>query len=104
MKGKRRKVNTAQSEEGEYLSPHSFQFHGLKNKQANICVNIWSCGSESAELYIVVEDKHTFSYFSCLLHEFRSIFEELGQTRTCYSALGEAACEGRNLPLSFGSG
>lgn len=31
-------------------------------------------------------------------------FEELGQTHTCYSALGEAACEGRNLPLSFGSG
>lgn len=70
----RRKVNTAQSEEGEYLSPHSFRFHGLKNKQANICVNIWSYGSESTELYIVVEDKHTFSYFGCLLHEFRSVF------------------------------
>lgn len=31
-------------------------------------------------------------------------FEELGQTHTCYSALGEAACEGRSLPLTFDSG
>lgn len=41
---------------------------------------------------------------ACCMNSDLFFFEELGQTYTCCSALGEAACEDRNLSLTSGSG
>lgn len=108
MKGKRRKVSTAQSEEvGEYLPLHFFCSHRLKKKLKNQISSLSTSEALAVRLlnYALLLKTNTpyTTLVACCMNS-DPFFGELGQTYTCCSVLGEAACEDKNLSLTFNSG
>lgn len=108
MKGKRRKVTTAQSEEvGEYLPLHFFCFHRLKNKLKNHITSSSTSEAVAVRLLnyaLLLKTNTPYTTLAACCTNLDPFFEGLRQTYTCCSGLGEAACEDRNLSLTFDSG
>lgn len=107
MKGKRRKVTTAQNEVGEYLPLHFSCPHRLKKKLKNQISSLSTSEAVAVRLLnyaLLLKTNIPYTTLAACCMNSDSFFEEFRQTYTCCNAMGEAACEDRNLSLIFDSG